>query len=71
MLKNKIIDVSFLFNSFLYSIRGGLNDWGGGNNFWKVISAGILVNKGVENSYKTVNKTFNMEDAEAATEGVL
>ena len=67
MLKNKTIDVSFLFISFLYSIRGGLNDWGGRKFFWKLISKGVLFNKGVENSYKTVNKTFNIEDAEAAS----
>ena len=71
MLKNKIIDVSFLFNSFLYRMRGGLNGWGNEKFFWKPISEGVLFNKGVKSSYRTVNKTFNMEDAEAAIGGVL
>ena len=35
--------------------------------FWKVISDEVLFNKRVENFYETVNRTFNMEDAEAAT----
>ena len=35
--------------------------------FWKVISDEVLFNKRVQNFYETVNRTFNMEDAEAAT----
>ena len=70
-LKNEIIDVSLQFTSFRYSTIGGLNDWGYENFFWKLISEGFLFKNGVENFYKTANKTFNMGDAEAATGGIL
>ena len=39
-----------LVYSRVLNTTGGLNDWGGGNIFWKLISEGVLFNKGVGNS---------------------
>ena len=46
----------------MLNTRGGLNNLGSENIFWKLISDGVLFNNGVGNSYKTSPFYGNQED---------
>ena len=55
---SKCYCLDWLFNLTTYSrvlnTRDGLNNWGGGDLFWKLTIKGVLFNKGEGNSYETI-----------------